>query len=134
MAFDGRLLAGVSVLAAAVESGSFVRAAEVLGLSASGVSRSVSRLESRIGVRLLDRTTRALHLTDEGARFYEQVVPHLDGIHRVHAEAEVVKVGRKPSRIPGRSMGGGGRDRTRHPRANDRRSKPDERSSDQEAA
>jgi DNA-binding transcriptional LysR family regulator len=80
VAFDGRLLAGVSVLAAVVESGSFVRAAEVLGLSASGVSRAVSRLESRIGVRLLDRTTRALHLTDEGARFYEQVVTHLDGI------------------------------------------------------
>jgi DNA-binding transcriptional LysR family regulator len=80
MAFDGRLLAGVSVLAAVVECGSFVRAAEVLGLSASGVSRAISRLESRIGVRLLDRTTRALHLTDEGARFYEQVVPHLDNI------------------------------------------------------
>jgi DNA-binding transcriptional LysR family regulator len=80
MSFDGRLLAGVSVLAAVIESGNFVRAAEILGLSASGVSRAVSRLESRIGVRLLDRTTRALHLTDEGARFYEQVVPHLDGI------------------------------------------------------
>jgi DNA-binding transcriptional LysR family regulator len=80
MSFDGRLLAGVSVLAAVVESGNFVRAAEVLGLSASGVSRAVSRLESRLGVRLLDRTTRALHMTDEGARFYEQVVPHLEGI------------------------------------------------------
>lgn len=80
MAFDGRLLAGVSVLAAVVESGSFVNAAEALGLSSSGVSRAVSRLENRVGVRLLDRTTRALHLTDEGARFYEQVVPHLDSI------------------------------------------------------
>jgi DNA-binding transcriptional LysR family regulator len=80
VAFDGRLLAGVSVLAAVVESGSFVSAAEALGLSASGVSRAVSRLEERVGVRLLDRTTRALHLTDEGARFYEQVVPHLDSI------------------------------------------------------
>jgi DNA-binding transcriptional LysR family regulator len=78
--FDGRLLAGVSVLAAVVESGSFVNAAEALGLSASGVSRAVSRLEDRVGVRLLDRTTRALHLTDEGARFYEQVGPHLDSI------------------------------------------------------
>ncbi|WP_118137617.1 LysR family transcriptional regulator [Oceanicella sp. SM1341] len=80
MAFDGRILAGVSVLAAVVENGSFVKAAEVLGLSASGVSRAVSRLESRIGVRLLDRTTRALHLTDEGARLYGDVLPHLDGI------------------------------------------------------
>lgn len=59
MVFDGRLLAGMSVLAAVVESGSFTRAAEVLGLSASGVSRSVARLERQIGVRLLDRTTRS---------------------------------------------------------------------------
>ncbi|MDL2399021.1 LysR family transcriptional regulator [Rhizobium mayense] len=78
--FDGRLLNGVSVLTAVVEGGSFVRAAEVLGLTPSGVSRAVSRLETRIGVRLLDRTTRALRLTDDGARFYEQVVPLLSGI------------------------------------------------------
>src|ERR1700753_2128112 len=58
MPFDGRLLAGVSVLAAVIESGSFVRAAEMLGISASGVSRAIARLEARIGVRLLDRTTR----------------------------------------------------------------------------
>ncbi|CAB3751277.1 LysR family transcriptional regulator [Paraburkholderia humisilvae] len=80
MSFDGRLLAGMSVLAAVVETGSFTRAGEVLGLSASGVSRSVSRLEARIGVRLLARTTRALHLTDEGARLYELAAPHLSGI------------------------------------------------------
>lgn len=80
MAFDGRLLAGMSVLAAVVEGGSFTRAAEVLGLSASGVSRSVARLERRIGVRLLDRTTRSLSLTSEGARLYELAVPHLEGI------------------------------------------------------
>jgi DNA-binding transcriptional LysR family regulator len=80
MSFDGRLLAGMSVLAAVVETGSFTRAGEVLGLSASGVSRSVSRLEARIGVRLLDRTTRALHLTGEGARLYELAAPHLSGI------------------------------------------------------
>jgi DNA-binding transcriptional LysR family regulator len=89
MAFDGRLLAGVSVLAAVVESGSFVKAAEVLGLSASGVSRAVSRLEARIGVRLLDRTTRALHLTDEGRHFYDRVAPHLDGIE----EAAIITSG-----------------------------------------
>src|ERR1700754_991539 len=78
--FDGRLLNGVSVLTAVVEGGSFVRAAEALGLTPSGVSRAVSRLEARIGVRLLDRTTRALRLTDDGARFYEQVAPLLGGI------------------------------------------------------
>jgi DNA-binding transcriptional LysR family regulator len=80
MSFDGRLLSGMSVLAAVVETGSFTRAGEVLGLSASGVSRSISRLEARIGVRLLERTTRALHLTGEGTRLYELAAPHLSGI------------------------------------------------------
>ncbi|TAV82294.1 LysR family transcriptional regulator [Rhizobium leguminosarum] len=78
--FDGRLLNGVSVLAAVIESGSFARAAELMGLSASGVSRAISRLEGRIGLRLLDRTTRSMRLTDDGARFYEQVAPLLSGI------------------------------------------------------
>jgi len=77
MAFDGRLLAGVSVLAAVVEAGSFVRAAEPLGLTQSAVSRAIARLEARVGVRLLDRTTRSLTLTAEGRRLYEQVSPLL---------------------------------------------------------
>src|ERR1700689_5160130 len=80
MTYDARLLSGATVLAAVVEPGSFTRAGEVLGLSASGVSRAVSRLEQRMGVRLLDRTTRALHLTAAGARLYELAAPHLSGI------------------------------------------------------
>ena len=80
MSFDGRLLSGMSVLAAVVETGSFTKAAEVLGLSASGVSRAITRLEERIGIRLLERTTRALHLTDDGARLYQLAAPHLSGI------------------------------------------------------
>ncbi|TCT07852.1 LysR family transcriptional regulator [Aquabacter spiritensis] len=80
MNFDGRILSGVGVLAAVVERGTFAGAAEMLGLTPSGVSRSISRLENRLGIRLFDRTTRSLHLTDEGARFYEAVVSHLEGI------------------------------------------------------
>jgi DNA-binding transcriptional LysR family regulator len=80
MAFDGRILSGVSVLAAVVDGGSFVKAAELIGLTDSGVSRAISRLESRLGVRLLDRTTRSVTLTDEGRRFYEEVKPHLNAI------------------------------------------------------
>jgi DNA-binding transcriptional LysR family regulator len=80
MELDGRLLAGLSVLVAVVDGGSFTRAAEQLGLTASGVSRSVLRLEERIGVRLLDRSTRTLRLTDEGERFYTLAAPHLDAI------------------------------------------------------
>src|SRR6202022_123057 len=80
MALDGRLLSNVSVLAAVVEGGNFARAADSLGLSPSGVSRAIARLESRIGVRLLDRTTRSVMLTDEGRRLYEEIGPLLAGI------------------------------------------------------
>jgi DNA-binding transcriptional LysR family regulator len=80
MAFDGRIVAGVSVLAAVVDGGSFIKAAELIGLTDSGVSRAISRLEKRLGVRLLDRTTRSVTLTDEGRRFYEEVKPHLNAI------------------------------------------------------
>ena len=80
MPFDGRILSGVSVLAAVVDGGSFVKAAELIGLTDSGVSRAIGRLETRLGVRLLDRTTRSVSLTDEGRRFYEEVKPHLNAI------------------------------------------------------
>jgi DNA-binding transcriptional LysR family regulator len=80
MAFDGRVISNVGVLAAIVEGGSFARAGEALGLSRSGVSRALSRLEARVGVRLLDRTTRAVALTDEGRRLYSEVAPLLTGI------------------------------------------------------
>lgn len=80
MNFDGRQLSNISVLVAIVHSGSFARAAESLSMSASGVSRAVTRLETSIGVRLFDRTTRAVKLTDEGRRLYEEISPLLAGI------------------------------------------------------
>ena len=87
MALDGRIFSGVSVLAAVVEGGSFVKAAGLLGLTDSGVSRAIKRLETRLGIRLLDRTTRSVGLTDEGRRFYEEVKSHLDAIEDAAAIA-----------------------------------------------
>jgi DNA-binding transcriptional LysR family regulator len=87
MAFDSRLLAGVGVLAAVVESGNFARAAEGLGLTPSGVSRAVARLETRLGVRLFDRTPRAVTLTDEGRQFHAQIGPLLAAIEQIAGEA-----------------------------------------------
>jgi DNA-binding transcriptional LysR family regulator len=86
MPFDSRLLAGVGVLSAVVESGNFIRAGEALGLTPSGVSRAVARLEGRVGVRLFDRTPRAVTLTDEGRRFHAQVVPLLAGLEDTASE------------------------------------------------
>ena len=77
---DDRLLSGVSVLVAVVEAGSFIRAAEALGITQPAVSRAIARLEARIGVRLLDRTTRSLTLTAEGRRLYEETSTLLSGI------------------------------------------------------
>ena len=72
---DARLHSGVEVLVAVIETGSFVRAAEALGLSDSAVSRAVARLEAQLGVRLLERTARSLRLTDEGGHFYAEAAP-----------------------------------------------------------
>lgn len=74
---DGRLLAGVTVLSAVVETGSFVKAAAALGMTSSGVSRAISRLETRLNVRLLDRSPRNLSLSEDGARFYDRIGPLL---------------------------------------------------------
>ena len=85
--FDARLLSGVSVMIAVVEAGSFVRAADALGLTPSGVSRAIARLETRIGIRLFDRNPRAVVLTEEGRRFHAQVAPLLTGIEEAAEEA-----------------------------------------------
>jgi DNA-binding transcriptional LysR family regulator len=87
MTYDGRLLAGVSVLMAVVEAGSMARASQALGLTPSGVGRAIARLEARVGVRLLQRTTRTLRLTDEGRLFYERVRPMLEGIEEAAVDA-----------------------------------------------
>ncbi|UAK71619.1 LysR family transcriptional regulator [Aeromonas enteropelogenes] len=66
----------MGLFATVVEQGSFTRAAEVLGMPKSSVSQKISRLESRLGVRLLQRTTRRLSLTPQG----EVYVEHCQGL------------------------------------------------------
>jgi len=78
--FDERLLSGLGVFMAIADARSFVAAAEQLDMSQPGVSRAVARLERRLGVRLFDRTTRVVRLTDEGRRFHAQVLPLLAGL------------------------------------------------------
>lgn len=85
--FDERVTNGISVLSAIVDSGTFAAAGDILNMSQSGVSRSIARLEARLGIRLLDRTTRSVSLTDEGRRFYEQVMPLLAGLEEAAASA-----------------------------------------------
>ncbi|MDI3514783.1 MAG: hypothetical protein PWP40_2012 [Rhodocyclaceae bacterium] len=71
---------------AVVDAGSFVSAADALGLSKAAASRYVSELERRLGVRLLHRTTRRLSLTEDGERFYARSRELLAGLEEAEAE------------------------------------------------
>jgi DNA-binding transcriptional LysR family regulator len=70
----------IEVLVEVVRSGSFVGAAEVLGMSKAAVSRHVSELEARLGMRLLQRTTRRLALTEAGQIFHARSKDILDSV------------------------------------------------------
>lgn len=72
--------AGLVAFVRTVDAGSFASAARLIGASPSAVSKSVARLEQRLGVRLLQRSTRTLGPTAEGAAYYERVAPHLRAI------------------------------------------------------
>jgi DNA-binding transcriptional LysR family regulator len=76
--------AAMQVFAKVVEHGSFARAAERLAISTSACSRQVAELEAHLDVRLLNRTTRRLSLTESGQAFYERCVQVLADL----AEAE----------------------------------------------
>lgn len=72
--------AGLVAFVRTVDAGSFSGAGRLLGASPSAVSKSVARLEKRLGVRLLQRSTRTLSLTAEGNVYYDFVAPLLQGI------------------------------------------------------
>lgn len=78
---------GIAVFAAVVDAGTFAAAADVIGMSPPGVSRAIARLETRLKIRLFNRTTRSVSLTEEGRRFYEHVMPHLAGLEEAAATA-----------------------------------------------
>ena len=74
------------VFAAVVDAGSFIGACDAVGLSKAAVSRHVQELEARLGVRLLQRTTRKLSLTDEGDVFYTRCKELLADVEEAEAE------------------------------------------------
>jgi len=77
----------ITAFARVVESGSFVRAAERLGVSVSAVSRQVAELEAHLDARLLNRTTRRLSLTESGRVFYERCVQLLADLDEAEQSA-----------------------------------------------
>ncbi|ROR18496.1 DNA-binding transcriptional LysR family regulator [Comamonas sp. BIGb0124] len=83
-------LKGLDVFVSVVDAGSFTAASERLNLTNSAVGKAVARLEGRLGVRLFERTTRRLSLTDAGQAFYrtcQQVLGDLEEAeHSLKAE------------------------------------------------
>jgi DNA-binding transcriptional LysR family regulator len=78
-----------------VDLGSFARAAERLELSTSAVSRQVAELEAHLEVRLLNRTTRRLSLTEVGQAFYERCVQLLADVEEAEASVRAAAVAPK---------------------------------------
>src|SRR5438128_1571819 len=78
-------LNAVATFVRVVERDGFTNAAEALGVPKSTVSRSVKRLEHELGVRLLQRTTRKVSLTEAGRAYYERVSAALSGMDEARA-------------------------------------------------
>lgn len=82
--------AGIEAFARVVESGSFTRAAQRLQTAKSSVSEAVRALEERLGVRLLDRTTRTVRPTEAGLVFYARCRRLLDQAEAARAEIQTL--------------------------------------------
>ncbi|AMQ84870.1 MULTISPECIES: LysR family transcriptional regulator [Pseudomonas] len=93
--FDDLQLGSIELFCLAAECGSFTAAAQAASVTPAAVSRSVSRMEERLGVRLFARTTRSVKLTDSGRRYYEECSQALAQL--VEAQREVMGQQQEPS-------------------------------------
>ncbi|AWU95580.1 LysR family transcriptional regulator [Azospirillum ramasamyi] len=84
---DVNRAAEMEVFARVVDLGGFTAAAQACGLTPSGVSKLITRLEARLGTRLLHRSTRRLSLTPEGQAFYARAVRILGEMEEAEREA-----------------------------------------------
>ena len=87
----------LTVFVQVVENGSFSRAAKQLAMANSAVSRVVKRLEEKLGVNLINRTTRQLRLTEEGSQYFRRVQKILQEM--AAAEAEMLAVHEVPQGV-----------------------------------
>ena len=87
----------LTVFVQVVENGSFSRAAKQLAMANSAVSRVVKRLEEKLGVNLINRTTRQLRLTEEGSQYFRRVQKILQDM--ATAEAEMLAVHEVPQGV-----------------------------------
>jgi len=87
-------LSGMELFIKVVDANSFTEAAKMLGITPSAVSKQITRLEDRLGVQLLNRTTRRIAMTDVGAAYYERCVRIMAEVQE--AEAVVSNLYTKP--------------------------------------
>ena len=92
---NSALLDGVTVFVETINTGSFTAAAHALGHSTSYVSKAITRLEKRLGSRLLNRTTRTISMTDAGRAYYERCSQIV--IDAENAERSINQLQEKPS-------------------------------------
>ena len=93
----------LTVFVKVAEQRSFAQAARTLGITQSGVSNAVSRLEQRLGVRLLARTTRHVNLTEDGAAFLDRcrrILADLEEAEMVLGRARITPTGRLRVDLP----------------------------------
>lgn len=90
-------LDGIAIFVKVVQAGSFSQAARQLGLPNTTVSAKVARLEKRLGVTLIQRTTRKLHITPAGRAYFERCAPALEAIQ--NAEAQMTLAAPEPSGV-----------------------------------
>ncbi|WP_077960181.1 LysR substrate-binding domain-containing protein [Ensifer adhaerens] len=96
-------LSGLTAFVRTADLGSFVAAGRVLGLSASAVGKAVTTLERELGVRLLQRSTRSIRLTEEGRLFHERcrrILDDLDDAEASLAQAVAMPRGRLRVSVP----------------------------------
>jgi DNA-binding transcriptional LysR family regulator len=93
MNFDDQTLRDATAFVAVVRCGGFASAARSLNLSQSAASRSVARLEKRLGARVLDRTTRTIALTDEGRTLFAKLEPLLQSFEEAFASVAQEQTG-----------------------------------------
>jgi DNA-binding transcriptional LysR family regulator len=93
--------AAAAVLVKVVEAGSFRGAARALGMPKSSVSRRVAELEARLGVRLLQRTTRRVGLTDAGKVYFDRASAGITTLEEAEdAAREAAAAGLGIARVP----------------------------------
>lgn len=84
-------LRGIEAFVKAAETGSIAAAARQLGCTAAAAGQAIARLEAAVGLRLLNRTTRALSLTDGGERYFQRVRDLTRQLESAHAELDELR-------------------------------------------